>query len=354
MKKISECRIAVAWQGLPFYAARLIRAGIQRQKESVAVIGTLPEAPIKGLEEALGQKIIWVQPTRIRNCLWKSLGLSIPRLFFHPGFEHSVFNHLGVQVRREGGRVIAMADTRWTGSFRQLGSIIKFRLFSRKQFTGVWVPGKSGLRLFRFLGMPDSRIYTGLYGADPEIFQPSRPLWQRHKKFIFVGRYVKSKGIRLLIEAFAKFLHEFPEWKLLVFGRGNLQNLLEGRSGVEVYPFAQPQRIAQAMQESRFLIMPSREEAWGLVVHEAALCGCGLILSDRVGSREDLLDNRNEWIFKADSAEELLCRMRTAALLSKSELEKISQENGRLAKVFGPIAWGETFNKIVNRFLPER
>ena len=36
--------------------------------------------------------------------------------------------------------------------------------------------------------------------------------------------------------------------------------------------------------------MPSLEEHWGLVVHEAALSGCALLLSNRVGAKEDFLE----------------------------------------------------------------
>ena len=41
--------LVVAWPGLPDYAARCIRAVIERSAVSVAVIGTRPDVPIEGL-----------------------------------------------------------------------------------------------------------------------------------------------------------------------------------------------------------------------------------------------------------------------------------------------------------------
>jgi glycosyltransferase involved in cell wall biosynthesis len=37
------------------------------------------------------------------------------------------------------------------------------------------------------------------------------------------------------------------------------------------------------------LVLPSEYEAFGLVVNEAMLCGCPVIVSDRVGARFDLV-----------------------------------------------------------------
>ena len=44
------------------------------------------------------------------------------------------------------------------------------------------------------------------------------------------------------------------------------------------------------MGNSKCLILPSLEENWGVVVHESSCCGCLLILSNKVGAREEFLN----------------------------------------------------------------
>jgi hypothetical protein len=62
-------RLAISWNGLPQYAARLIRAAIERWGAPVDVIGSRPTVPVAGMEEALGQTMKIGQPDGV---IWAS------------------------------------------------------------------------------------------------------------------------------------------------------------------------------------------------------------------------------------------------------------------------------------------
>ena len=275
-------RIAIAWNGLPFYAARLIRAGIEQLGKPVTVIGSQPAVPITGMEAALGQKIYWLNTAK--SCSWSDLQVPVPEIFFQTGWAYPGFNSLGREVRQHGGKVVSMVDNCWKNNSRQwLGAVI-FRLNYQPWFDAVWVPGRSGFQLCRFFGMSENRIYQGMYGADPDVFTSGSPLSERNKQFLFVGQLIERKGVKLLVEAFQRFREQFPDWTLKVIGSGPLASFLDC-PGITVQGFQQPPVVAQIMRQSRFLILPSYEEHWGLVVHEAALSGCGLIVSyDELGA----------------------------------------------------------------------
>lgn len=337
-------QIVIAWHGLPFYAACLIRAGIEKLGEPVYVIGSKPAVPIEGMEQALGQPIHWIDIDLPFS--WSQLNIEVPQIFIHTGWRYLAFNVLGQEVRQHGGKVVSMIDNCWKNSPRQwIGSIV-FRSVYRRWFNAVWVPGQSAERLCRFLGMPSKKIYQGLYGANPHIFSPGLPLPKREKKLLFVGQLVKRKGIDLLIQAFHKFHIHFPEWQLHVVGSGVLSELITG-PGIINESFMQPYDVSQLMKQSRFLVLPSYEEHWGLVIHEAALSGCGIIASKRVGSVEDLVSDKNGIILEKLSVKSIYTAILKAALFSDKKLNSIFHESCLLSSKFGPEKSANTFIEII-------
>lgn len=337
-------RVAVAWNGLPYYAARLIRAGIDRVDVEVDVIGSKPSVPIEGMEEELGQPVCWIDNEKPYS--WEDTGLPVPDLLIHTGWRYPGFNSLGREVRGNEGRVVSMIDNRWKNSVRQWIGAIVFRLRYRRWFDAVWVPGASGRRLCRFFGMPDEDIYEGMYGADPEVFTKGPPLPERKKTMLFVGQLIPRKNVTRLVEAFRRFREDHPDWKLKVIGNGEL-TIPSDEPGVKTIGFLQPHEVGREMRESRVLVLPSREDHWGLVVHEAALSGCSLLVSDHVGAGPDLVTPENGIVFEAGSVKYLVEAMKTIARKDRRWLRNASAASRRLAENFGPECWAHTFEQIV-------
>ena len=124
----------------------------------------------------------------------------------------------------------------------------------------------------------------------------------------------------------------------------------EGGPGIEVEGFLQPEEVAERMRQSRFLVLPSREDHWGLVVHEAALSGCGLIVSDNVGAGADLVTPKNGFLHRASSRDALEEAMRGAAKKSRDWLKRATERSRELAMHFGPQVWAVTFEEIVAEY----
>lgn len=342
----TRAEIAIAWSGLPFYAARLIRAGIDTLGEPVCVIGTRPKVPISGMEESLGRPVLWIDEEKPAS--WRTLGMSPPRIFFHTGWRFRAFNSLGAEVRRSGGGVVSMIDNSDKRSVRQRVGAIVFRAVYRRWFWGVWVPGRSGERLCTFLGAHRKRIFKGLYGADPSVFSSGiGSLQYRRPVFAFAGQLIERKGVRELVSAFSKLRESHPGAELVVSGSGALEDLCRNTPGVRCTGFLQPQQLAKLLREARCLVLPSREEHWGLVVHEAALSGCALILSDAVGAGDDLLNPLNGFLVRTGSVQAIANAMQEVADWDANRMEEAGSESIRLAGTFGPERWAKTFQTIV-------
>lgn len=339
--------VAVAWSGLPWYAARLIRAGIASVDVRVSILGTRPEVPMKGMENVLGRPILWLNPER--SYTWHELNLPVPQLFIHTAWNIPAFLSLAKVVRSSGGTVVCMIDNNFKGSTRQYLGAIVYRAWLRTQYDAVWVPGASGRQLLKFLGMPTDRIQEGLYGADATVFLPGPPVSHRAKEILFVGQLIERKGVRELLAAFRESCLAEQDWVLRLIGTGPLRPTLEGVSGVVVEDFQPEAEVALRMRGVRIFVLPSHEEHWGMVLAEAGLSGCVLLASNEVGAAHDMIGEESCRFTAGDTAElsRLLVRM---AELTPEQMDKLGRTNIDRASRFGPHRWASGLSDLVARF----
>ena len=342
-------RIAFSWNGLPQFAARLIDKAARQLGEDCIVVGSRPDVPIEGMEEVLSSPIFWVDAATPIS--WGQLGLDIPETYVQSGWSYPAFTALGLEVKARGGRVIGLSDANWRGNFRQtvLGPIA-FRLIHRKRFDAMITPGKQGLRLMRWFGMPNNRIRAGMLGGDPSLYFGGESLSARPKSFLFVGQYIARKDVLGLARAFIRFARTRADWTLHLCGSGDQRSLIPEHKNIVIEEFVQPEQLVARFRQARFFVLPSLFEAWGVVVHEAALCGCGLVLSDRVGSADDLATPVNGVVFKAGDEDDLLRALQEAAAFDDARLGAAEAESRRLAEAFGPDRFGREVAALVDEF----
>ena len=335
--------IAFSWNGLPQYAARLLAAVSQERGQPFPVIGSRPAVPVGGIEEALGWPAHWVEAAQPVS--WKELGLPVPKVFFQSGWAYPAFNSLGDEVRAAGGKVCLLMDNNWRGDLRQILGAPWFRACQRRKFSAVLVPGKSGRRLARWYGMPDEKIFEGMYGADPRLFFNGPPLSERPQRIIFVGQYIERKGCVPLARAFASVAHLLPGWELCMYGSGPFQSAIPAHPQIKVHGFVQPEQLGALYREARIFALPSHSEAWGLVVHEAALSGCQLLLSEAIGSAPDFASSHNSRLFKPGDESGMASAMLE---LAQFEAPGVSQAASvAAASSHGPTIFAKRVSQIV-------
>lgn len=341
-------QIAFSWNGLPQFAARLIRGALDRVGENCIVVGSRPSVPILGMEETLGRPVHWLDASQATN--WQALGCGVPDIFVQSGWAYPAFSSLGREVKERGGHVIGLSDANWRGDFRQLFlGALAFRAFYRRHFDAMIVPGRQGKRLMRWFGMPAHLVRGGMLGADPSLFGDGDPLPQRPRTFLFAGQFIARKDVIGLAKAFKRFSRARPEWTLHLCGGGEQIDLIPRDARIIVEDFVQPARLAERFRHARFFVLPSRFEAWGQVVHEASLSGCALVLSDCVGSADDLATERNGVRFRAGRENDLVRALHEAADFDDARLLEASQESRRLAGQFGPERFGREVADLIDR-----
>jgi glycosyltransferase involved in cell wall biosynthesis len=339
-------RIVISWDGLPQYAARLLKEFLKSNYQSISIIGTKPVVPIKGMEEIIGKEIIWINKDH-ESLTWGLLNLPVPEIFVQSGWSIKPFADLAGEVRSNGGKIIGLADNNFRGNIRQFFGALRFHLYPEGKFNAVMVPGISGLRLMKFYGFPEEKIRTGMYGADPTLFSNGPKLTDRPREILFVGQFIKRKGVLKLCNAFIRLNKLYPDWRLRLCGSGEMKSQIPDSHCIIVDDFVQPELLSEIYKKARFFVLPSTRESWGLVVHEAALSGCALLLSSKVGSIPDLANNDNSIIFRPRSENEIYKSLKKAVEWNEDQYLTAQNTSVELAGSFGPTVFAKSLEELL-------
>lgn len=137
------------------------------------------------------------------------------------------------------------------------------------------------------LGLPPERVEVIPDGIDLDRF-PAGPD-KREPILLFVGALIERKGVHHLLQALPAVLARCPEARLVIAGDGPERaalTALAGTLGVAAHvEFVGPQSQAQVsewMRRARVFVLPSLEEALGIVLLEALVSGTPCVAT-RVG-----------------------------------------------------------------------
>lgn len=110
-------------------------------------------------------------------------------------------------------------------------------------------------------------------------------------KFIYVGQYIKRKGIHELLMAFSEI--DENKASLSLVGSGELSWLVDQYAKkfkqIENIGFINPANLRELYSKYDALIMPSNHDGWGVVIAEAMASGLAIIGTKNAGAFEDLV-----------------------------------------------------------------
>jgi glycosyltransferase involved in cell wall biosynthesis len=138
-------------------------------------------------------------------------------------------------------------------------------------------------------GVAAERIWIVPYGADSVLFPKRTHIPSGTFKICFAGRQSLRKGIHYLLKALESV--DSSGWELHCFGmefKETAHDFREFKGGAQVIQrgSVSQRELAEAFREMDVLVLPSAEEAFGLVVVQALESGVPCIVSDRVGAKD--------------------------------------------------------------------
>ena len=161
-------------------------------------------------------------------------------------------------------------------------------------------------------GCPPRKVHALTLGADLDLFAPA-PGGDRAEEFtfLFAGAPAQHKGFDLLAKAFASVAAEEDRARLRVVGEtANAAPFLRGlpARSYALAPATDQPGLAAEMRGADCLVLPSRNDAYGMVVPEALACGTPVLVSDMVGAKS-LIASGGGWIVPSGDVAALAERM---------------------------------------------
>lgn len=343
--------IAFCWEQLPIYAARNIGAFVRQTDEEVVVLRTVTNRfPIKGAAEMTGAKVIDV-PANDTRSITDVVG-QVPDVIVCGGWGDRGFWHWLKEVKKSGGHSIVCTDEPYRGrTWREILRKIRFKMFLSRYIDFMFVAGDGGMRQFvEYYGLQSSRVVDGLYAGDHRLFFDGLPLTQRPKKFIYVGHYDANKNVIAMCKAFSRVQRD--GWTLEVYGGGPLTDELKRLESeyVHINGYVNADQLGPMYRDARCFVLGSHAEQWGVVVHEACMSGCMLLLSDHVGSRFDFAKQENAVLFNPDSEEDFARGFAEVMCKSDDELIGAQLKSVELGKRFSPEQFAEKLKRMISTF----
>ena len=240
-------------------------------------------------------------------------------------------------------------DNQWLGTAKQYLMQMLAPFTIHRCFSHAWVPGDIQKKYALKLHFQPHQIQTGFYSADVDFFSDlfnrftSSKKEKLPKRILYVGRYIESKGIVNLWNAFANAVESTQSnWELWCLGTGELYDQRKIHPRIKHFGFVQPAELLNYLNQTSFFTMPSLFEPWGVVAHEMAATGMPLICSDQVGAASlFLLEGKNGYQFQAGNElelQELLVKMMS---LSDAEILKMGDFSHKLAQQITPKLWAD-------------
>ena len=138
-------------------------------------------------------------------------------------------------------------------------------------------------------GIEESKIWVVPYGADQALFRKREQTPDGPFRICFAGRQSLRKGIHYLLKALEQTGDD--DWELHCFGMTFRETARDfeqytGEARVLQRGSVPQAELSRAFQDMHVLVLPSAEEAFGLVVVQALEAGVPCIVSDRVGAKD--------------------------------------------------------------------
>lgn len=242
-------------------------------------------------------------------------------------FGWSFHSHLQVLRHYKGKKKILfrgdsnLLDEQQGVSFKK----ILRRLFLRWLYRHIDVAlytGKANKAYYEAHGLGDGQLVYACHAVENERFFDVEGAYTARAKawrkelgiaddelvFLFAGKLEPKKDPGLLIDAFLKLPQK--KARLLIVGNGVLEQELKRKAGADsrilFLDFQNQQQMPIIYRLADVFVLPSRGpgETWGLSVNEAMASGRVVIVSDKCGCAQDLV-NGNGIVFRGGDRDAL-------------------------------------------------
>jgi glycosyltransferase involved in cell wall biosynthesis len=184
--------------------------------------------------------------------------------------------------------------------------------------TAFLVAGSANRAYYEAFGVERARLHhcphsvdVGRFAEPADRYEQEATLWRRDMGIgadqcvvLFAGKFERKKRPLDLIRAVQMLADR--RVVLVMVGGGELEPEVKALAAadperIRMLPFQNQSRMPVVYRLGDLFVLPSAYgETWGLAVNEALACGCPVLVSDRVGCAQDVVDEATGRIFRWD------------------------------------------------------
>jgi glycosyltransferase involved in cell wall biosynthesis len=219
---------------------------------------------------------------------------------------------------------------------------VRWELRDYERADRISVPSRHVVKSFTERGVDESRLFRNPYGVDLSMFSPT-PLPEGPLTLLMVGTWCYRKGCDLLVEATRHLDFEILHAGVI----GDYPFPTE--RGYKSFGKLDQTALKEIYAQAHVMVLPSREDGFGVVQAQALACGVAVVCSDRTGGedlREFLEDPSFVTVVKSDDARALQLGVQEAIRFASTQKNPRSISKDSLKK----MSW-EAYGYRYDRFL---
>lgn len=217
----------------------------------------------------------------------------------------------------------------------------------------ILVPSTASQKFIQSLGIPADRIVISPYIVDNDYIadiasktdrKQIRQDWNIPEDatvVVFCAKFLPRKRPQDLLKAFA--LAKVSNSYLVLVGDGPLGDSLKAETQalglndrVRFLGMVKYSRLPEIYTASDLLVHPAEHEPWGLPVNEAMVCGRPVIVSDRVGAGDDLVQNGQTGFVYPSGNIEALAAILGEVLTNPTKLCQMGEASRKRMETWSP------------------
>jgi glycosyltransferase involved in cell wall biosynthesis len=354
-------RVVICWNAISGYLAACWRELSNRPGVDLRVLtfmeGATNNAPfnqdmLKGLNCQVMDRAHWTDADYVAGLA----SAHQPDVVAVCGWLCPAFLGLPFHASLQGARFCMGMDTNRKDTWRQTFARLKIGKFLDR-LDRVFVAGERSWQFAKKLRVPESKIRRGVYAYDQRLFGDGYERRKRltggwPRRFLYVGRYIREKGIDTLLAGYSSYRRQATDpWPLTCCGMGAMVDQVRAAEGVQDLGFVQPEAQPEVYATHGVFVIASRYEPWGVVLAEAAGSGLPVICTESCGASVEIVRSfHNGLTVATDDADQLAAAFlwmdRNAARLPEMGLEAM-----HLARAFGADVWAEKWESAMRELI---
>lgn len=200
-----------------------------------------------------------------------------------------------------------------------------------------------------------------IYNPIKEEFLTEEEINVQNKEnvIISVGRLVEQKNQELLVNAFANVAKKHPDYKLKIFGEGNLRNELQEKINNlgmkdKILLCGVSDNIKEELRKSKIFVLPSNYEGMPNALIEAMAVGCAVISTDcPCGGPRELIENNKNGILVPLNDEKTLSDKINYLIENEDIIKNLGEESKKIKQILNPDnilkKWLEYIQAVIGR-----